>query len=572
MPIRLGDCFRFGSVGLVVSEIKYDHDNEQRLDSKTLQYLKDEASAIDNEEDLAALAAEENEGDTPHKTECFSLPSSPENSISSRGLGLTNGERFICYMCYETHDTAEDPLVAPCECKGDTRYLHVQCMQKWYYANASATHAQVIRTTSNGAAACKICGTAYKSAFKKADGKRASLLETNPDGPYISLVVVTKHDSSPTLFNTKFRLSFGSGSNQDDDERSSLMIGRSSGCNMILDYRTVSTVHAKISFVKKQFFLEDCGSSNGTMVYLREPVPLPYNKTVKIRNGRSTLSLSARRSWAASFRDAVFSKSNNCTSIDPDAASTTSRSSKLFGDRNNNTPTPDQLMSIMVATSSLASSIKSRNNSPPPVEKDITPNIECRPCEPFNYIGDDDFVDIFPTSDDNDLKYIDHVKCLDVSGLDNSPTYLPHSNNAPPARTPNLANDELDISSTSAGLFAGPLRRPGTPGKGSDTITPTTSSNKDIDITENIEFNDNLIINPSSTNSYNSNYHSDHSNSTTSTSRTHEEKDDNKDIVSHKEIETEKLEINNEIVEKTSITRLLRKHRPMIMENQSSLF
>ena len=32
--------------------------------------------------------------------------------------GIANGERFICYMCYETHDTAEDPLVAPCECRG----------------------------------------------------------------------------------------------------------------------------------------------------------------------------------------------------------------------------------------------------------------------------------------------------------------------------------------------------------------------------------------------------------------------------------------------------------------------
>ena len=26
----------------------------------------------------------------------------------------------------------QDPLVAPCDCKGDTRYLHVQCLQKWY--------------------------------------------------------------------------------------------------------------------------------------------------------------------------------------------------------------------------------------------------------------------------------------------------------------------------------------------------------------------------------------------------------------------------------------------------------
>jgi len=38
--------------------------------------------------------------------------------------GISPGERFVCYMCYETHDTEEDALVAPCDCRGDTRYVH----------------------------------------------------------------------------------------------------------------------------------------------------------------------------------------------------------------------------------------------------------------------------------------------------------------------------------------------------------------------------------------------------------------------------------------------------------------
>ena len=33
-------------------------------------------------------------------------------------------------------------------------------------------------------------------------------MESN--GPYLSLVVVTKHDTNPGLFNTKFRLNFHS--------------------------------------------------------------------------------------------------------------------------------------------------------------------------------------------------------------------------------------------------------------------------------------------------------------------------------------------------------------------------
>jgi hypothetical protein len=40
--IKLGDCFRLGSVGLVVAEVKTFNGEEQRLDSKQLDFLIDE--------------------------------------------------------------------------------------------------------------------------------------------------------------------------------------------------------------------------------------------------------------------------------------------------------------------------------------------------------------------------------------------------------------------------------------------------------------------------------------------------------------------------------------------------
>lgn len=79
------------------------------------------------------------------------------------------------------------------------------------------------------------------------------------DGPYLSLVVVTHHDTNPGLFNTKFRLNFGRrpnvNSNSTDDELNNIIIGRSSSCAMILDYRTVSTVHAKISYQVSNIYI-----------------------------------------------------------------------------------------------------------------------------------------------------------------------------------------------------------------------------------------------------------------------------------------------------------------------------
>lgn len=310
--MKIGDCFRLGSVGVVVTEIKTANGEEQRLDGSTLQFLKDEAVAFENNDEMATLAADEEEawrkmhdedddgrtvdgnhqggGDDESETVSHGPP-----PVSYGTGGLTHGERFICYMCYETHNTPDDPLVAPCDCKGDTRYLHVQCLQKWYASTVAGPQSRVLRTTGSGAPACKVCGAAYKTVFKRPDGKVCNLLEGETDGSYITLVVVTRHDTSPGLFNTKFRLNFArdaiveeiAGTNTSD----TLLIGRSSSCNMILDYRTVSTVHAAVVYENGKFFIVDRNSSNGTMVYLKEPLPLRFSRTIRIRMGRTTLAI-----------------------------------------------------------------------------------------------------------------------------------------------------------------------------------------------------------------------------------------------------------------------------------------
>lgn len=42
------------------------------------------------------------------------------------------------------------------------------------------------------------------------------------------------------------------------------------------------------------------------MVYIRDPLPLPYAKPMKIRMGRTTITLQARRAWTATMRSLIF--------------------------------------------------------------------------------------------------------------------------------------------------------------------------------------------------------------------------------------------------------------------------
>ena len=54
-----------------------------------------------------------------------------------------------------------------------------------------------------------------------------------------------------------------------------------------------------------QFLLTDKKSSNGTMVYLQDPLPLSYSVPMKLRMGRTTLSVQAKRGWTSTIRSAL---------------------------------------------------------------------------------------------------------------------------------------------------------------------------------------------------------------------------------------------------------------------------
>lgn len=151
IPVRLGDCLRLGSVGVVVSEMKGQDGVEHRLDAKSLQYLREEALALDVAEEEACLAANEGGfdfGPPPAQEDAGQTDCDADNGDVPADGHLTsalteNGNmmsKYFCYMCYESHDTPADPLVAPCQCKGDTRYLHVQCLRKHFTSHDYDTH------------------------------------------------------------------------------------------------------------------------------------------------------------------------------------------------------------------------------------------------------------------------------------------------------------------------------------------------------------------------------------------------------------------------------------------------
>lgn len=217
-------------------------------------------------------------------------------------------------MCFDEEDTAENPMITPCKCLGDTRYVHVDCLRKWHTAEAD----NLVCFLSSVDATCSVCKTTFRSDFKLKDGRMMKLFKSSLEPPYVSLLVATKHEMAQRLFNTRFQLSFSTLMKPDGRNGTRpLMLGRSSGSDMVLDYRTVSARHASIRFKNGEFLFTDAGSSNGSYLYLRRPVELNSNQSVQFRLGRSMISMKVVNKWnrrllrAVSRRTGIGTSSSN---------------------------------------------------------------------------------------------------------------------------------------------------------------------------------------------------------------------------------------------------------------------
>jgi hypothetical protein len=204
------------------------------------------------------------------------------------------GDSPVCYMCFDEENTVLNPLITPCKCSGDTKYVHVDCLRKWHTAEAD----NQICFLSSVDATCSVCKSTFKSDFKLRDGRHVKLFKSSLEPPYVSLLVATKHEMAQRLFNTRFQLSFSTLMKPDGRNASRpLLLGRSSGSDMVLDYRTVSARHAAIRFKNGEFIFTDAGSSNGSYLYLRRPLELSPSQSVQFRLGRSMISMKVVNKW-----------------------------------------------------------------------------------------------------------------------------------------------------------------------------------------------------------------------------------------------------------------------------------
>ncbi|KAG7367069.1 ring-variant domain containing protein [Nitzschia inconspicua] len=280
--LQVGDFLRVGSVGVVVIETHDGVENRVLSEEKIQKIMKDTTNTSGGFLDLAETDGENSEDSLEGET--------PAVNRSTMEMG----DSPVCYMCFDEEDTESNPLITPCKCSGDTKYVHVECLRKWHTAEAD----NQICFLSSVDATCSVCKSTFKSDFKLRDGRQVKLFKSSLEPPYVSLLVATKHEMAQRLFNTRFQLSFSTLMKPDGRNATRpLLLGRSSGSDMVLDYRTVSARHAAIRFKNGEFVFTDAGSSNGSYLYLRRPLELSPSQSVQFRLGRSMISMKVVNKW-----------------------------------------------------------------------------------------------------------------------------------------------------------------------------------------------------------------------------------------------------------------------------------
>jgi len=325
--LHLGDILRLGSVGLVVSEICLEEGQAPKfLTASAVECLQQDAASV-LMRDVAEGAANSTACQSTDKDVMEDMlknqkrgqrlgslrasNGSPKGSISQQSAknlprksssGTLNEER-MCYVCFDDADSEADPILAPCQCSGGTKWIHLNCLQTWSKSNQRS---QVCLAVSpEGAPVCTVCKTSYRSTVRTTRGTLISLRAPSLKPPYIAFTIVTRHHGTAAepLFSTKFYVSFNCLLDKSGNKGTrGLSVGRSHRCDMMLDCQTVSVMHGLLFFNKRRFLYRDTKSKNGSMLYLREPLLLETQNETVLKWGDAFVTLTIHRSPAETIQ------------------------------------------------------------------------------------------------------------------------------------------------------------------------------------------------------------------------------------------------------------------------------
>ena len=183
----------------------------------------------------------------------------------------------VCRICLSDGQTEDNPLIAPCDCAGSIRYLHLGCLQEWLRTKLdtgeSAVHVYHWKNVD-----CELCKAALPMVVLIA-GKSVPLVEISKAGsPFIVLEESSRRDRRDLHV-----VSVAVGD--------SVLIGRNPQCGIVLSDVSVSREHCLLRLGPEGFEVEDLKSKFGTLRRLEGCMQLTDGPALLFQASRTLVSV-----------------------------------------------------------------------------------------------------------------------------------------------------------------------------------------------------------------------------------------------------------------------------------------
>lgn len=195
-------------------------------------------------------------------------------------------ESTMCRICLLEGAGEDDPLIAPCNCKGSIEHVHVKCLRHWIKGRLN------ISDNPSGSyffrpLACELCKGVYPTYIDTPSAGALSvqtpLVEVpRTQAPFIVLEN-TVRDSQVHSNRGLHVLSLAG---------KTLRLGRGHESDVRIADVSISRHHATIRFHQGEFLLQDNNSKFGTLVAVKKPQQVQAARPLSLQIGRTVLSLS----------------------------------------------------------------------------------------------------------------------------------------------------------------------------------------------------------------------------------------------------------------------------------------
>lgn len=230
-----------------------------------------------------------------------------------------------CRICMLDGPNEDDPLIAPCNCKGSVEYVHLGCLREWIRVRQNLpARNEPCDGFEYHPLTCDLCKGPYSSAVRHCQGDcqgEAPLKESEPLAevpfvrpPFVVLEVPGRH--------------YGGGGRRSHvlslagDGDKTVKLGRAHNCQLRIPDASISRWHASIRLHEGKVLLEDHDSKFGTLVEVQRPMPVDPTRAVSLQVGRTVLRLTPSD---APLPAPVVGVNCDCPGEAPNSSSDTSR-------------------------------------------------------------------------------------------------------------------------------------------------------------------------------------------------------------------------------------------------------